>query len=433
MMNDYEFGNRLYKLRVEAKMSQNDLAKILNVTNKSVSKWETGKAKPNLDTLNRLSIIFKVPIDELLNEKKAAPQISRIVITGGPCAGKSTAMSWIQKEFTKLGYHVIFINESATELINAGVNMNACASKLEFQKAIMELQRKKEEIYYQAALKMNKEKILLICDRGTLDSKAYVNDLEFQNLLRVSNTNEIELRDNYDAVFHLVTAAKGAREYYTLDNNPARGESVEEAIKADEKILQAWMGHPHLRVIDKSTDFNTKLQRLMNEITSFLGEPEPYEIERKYLIEFPDLKLLDEMKNCNKVNIIQTYLLSDKNEEVRVRQRGIDGNYIYYKTIKKKVSGIKRLEIEKRLTKDQYLELLMNQDPNYKQIKKTRYCLMYNDVYYEIDVFPFWNDKAIMEVELKDENDMVEFPPFINIIKEVSDDDEYKNHSLARI
>ena len=58
MMNDYEFGNRLYKLRVEAKMSQNDLAKILNVTTKSVSKWETGKAKPNLNTLNQLSIIL---------------------------------------------------------------------------------------------------------------------------------------------------------------------------------------------------------------------------------------------------------------------------------------------------------------------------------------------------------------------------------------
>lgn len=433
MMNDYEFGNRLYKLRVEAKLSQSDLAKMLDVTNKSVSKWETGKAKPNLNTLNQLSLIFKIPINELLNEKKVVPQISRIVITGGPCAGKSTAMSWIQKEFTKLGYRVIFINESATELINAGVNLNSCSSTLEFQKAILDLQRKKEEIYYQAATKMNKDKILLICDRGTLDCKAYVSDLEFQNLLRLSNTNEIQLRDNYDAVFHLVSAAKGASEYYTLANNPARRENVDEAIIADDKILNAWTGHPHLRVIDNSTDFNEKLQRLMLEITSFLGEPEPYEIERKYLIEFPDLKLLDEMKNCKKVNIMQTYLLSDKNEEVRIRQRGIDGNYIYYKTIKKNISGIKRLEIEKRLTKDEYLQLLMSQDTNYKQIKKTRYCLMYDGIYYEIDIFPFWKDKAIMEVELKNENESIQFPPFIKIIKEVSDDEEYKNHSLARI
>ena len=47
--------------------------------------------------------------------------IVRIVITGGPCAGKTTAMSWIQNAFTKLGYRVLFIPETATELISGGV------------------------------------------------------------------------------------------------------------------------------------------------------------------------------------------------------------------------------------------------------------------------------------------------------------------------
>lgn len=432
-MNDYEFGNRLYDLRVKAKLSQNDLAKMLNVTNKSVSKWETGKAKPNFDTLNKLSLIFKVPLEVLVNGNKKKPNITKIVITGGPCAGKSTALSWIQKEFSKRGYYVVFIVESATEIINSGLNPQNCSSTIEFQRNIMRLQLEKEKIYYEAASKLDKDKVLLICDRGTLDTKAYMSDLDFQNLLRICNTNEVELRDNYDAVFHLVSAAKGASEYYTLANNPARRENVEEAIIADDKILQAWMGHPHLRVIDNSTDFEGKLQRLMLEMTSFLGEPEPYEIEKKFLIEYPDINMLDKMKNCEKVEIMQTYLLSNNNEEVRIRQRGKDGNYVYYKTTKKSISNLKRLEVEKRLSKDEYLELLMKQDPNYKQIKKTRYCLMDKGIYYEIDIFPFWKDKAIMEVELKDEKEEFEIPSFIKVIKDVSDDESYKNHSLAKL
>ena len=167
-MNDYEFGNRLYELRVKAKLSQTQLASMLNVTNKAVSKWETWKSKPNLNILNQLSVIFKVSIEELLSKKRETPQITTIVITGGPCGGKSTALSWIQKEFVKLGYYVIFINESATELINAGINQSSCSSVLEFQKAILDLQRQKEKIYYQAALKMDKEKIFHIEDSANI-------------------------------------------------------------------------------------------------------------------------------------------------------------------------------------------------------------------------------------------------------------------------
>jgi CYTH domain-containing protein len=276
-------------------------------------------------------------------------------------------------------------------------------------------------------------KVLIVCDRGMLDSKAYLNELEFQTLIKKLDASEIELRDNYDAVFHLVTAAKGAEEFYTLENNKARKETAKEAAILDDKIISAWTGHPHLRIIDNSTNFEEKMNRLIAEISSFLGEPEPFEIERKYLIEYPNVKELEGMKNCEKIEIIQTYLVSDNDDEVRIRQRGKEGNYIYYKTIKRKINEVKRLEIEKRLSKEEYLNLLMSADPKYRQIRKTRYCLTYDRTYYEIDVYPFWNDKAIVEVELRDENEKIKFPSFIKVIKEVTEDDSYKNHSLAKI
>ncbi|MCR5292786.1 MAG: hypothetical protein K6E28_07875, partial [Eubacterium sp.] len=169
------------------------------------------------------------------------------------------------------------------------------------------------------------------------------------------------------------------------------------------------------------------------EIRSFLGEPEPFEIERKYLIEYPDLKWLESLDNCRKIDIIQTYLKSDDDDEIRVRQRGENGSFTYTRTLKRKISDVKRLEIEKRLTKDEYLNLLMEADTKKRPIRKTRYCLMENNQYFEIDVYPFWKDKAIVEIELSSEDEAIHFPKELKVIREVTDDAAYKNAALAMI
>lgn len=360
-------------------------------------------------------------------------QISKIVITGGPCAGKSTAMSWVQNEFTQMGYTVLFVPETATELITGGVAPWTCGTNADYQKCQMKLQIEKEKIFEQAAATMKAEKILIVCDRGILDNKAYMDAAEFEQAIDSVGSNEVELRDSYDAVFHLVTAAKGAENFYTTANNAARKETPAEAAALDDKLISAWTGHPHLRVIDNTATFEDKMKSLIAEISSFLGEPEPLEIERKYLIEYPDIAWLESNPTCRRIEIIQTYLKSKDGDEIRVRQRGADGNYIYFQTIKRRVSDLKRIEIEKRLSQAEYLRLLMEADTSKRQIRKTRYCLTYESRYFEIDVYPFWDDKAICEIELASENEKITFPEQIKIIKEVTDDERYKNASLAKI
>lgn len=434
-MNDFSFGNRIFNLRTSFKLSQSQLAEMVGVTNKAVSKWENGKSKPTTNVIRKLAAVFHTDIDELLmaREGEADMAIAKIVITGGPCAGKSTAMSWIQNAFSKMGYAVLFVPETATELITGGVAPWTCGTNADYQKCQLKLQIEKEKIFEQAARTMATEKVLIVCDRGTLDNKAYMNEAEFAEAMKSIGSNEVELRDNYDAVFHLVTAAKGAEEFYTTANNSARTETVAEATELDNRLISAWTGHPHLRIIDNSSSFEDKMKRLVAEISSFLGEPEPYEIERKYLIEYPDIKWLEGNPACQRIEIIQTYLKSSSDEEVRVRQRGFDGHYIYFQTIKKKVSDLKRVEIERRLSQAEYLNLLMDVDTSRKQIRKTRYCLTYKNQYFEIDIYPFWNDKAIAEIELSDENAEIVFPKQIKVIKEVTDDDSYKNASLAKL
>ncbi|MBR4761923.1 MAG: hypothetical protein IK086_04745, partial [Clostridia bacterium] len=110
----------------------------------------------------------------------------------------------------------------------------------------------------------------------------------------------------------------------------------------------------------------------------------------------------------------------------------VDGHYIYFQTVKRKVSDIKRVEIERRLSESEYLRLLMSADTTMRQIRKDRYCLTYGSQYFEIDVYPFWDDKAIAEIELSDEKTAVKFPEQIKVIKEVTNDESYKNAALAK-
>ena len=434
-MNDNGFGNYLSQRRKQAGFTQNELAEKLGVTEKTVSRWEKGAAKPRADLFIRIAGLLDVPVDELLKagENVKMKKNKKIVITGGPCAGKTTGLNWIQNAFTSRGFTVLFVPETATELISGGVAPWTCGSNQEYQKCQMRLQCEKEKIFEYAAGTMDAEKILIVCDRGAIDNKAYMNDAEFAAASRYVGSNEVALRDSYDAVFHLVTAAKGAEEFYTTSNNTARTETPEEAAALDDKLIAAWTGHPHLRVIDNSTDFSGKMKRLISEISQFLGEPEPYEIERKYLIRYPDLKALEAMPNCKKLEIIQTYLKSEGDEEIRIRQRGSNGHFIYYETRKRKISDLKRIEVERRLTQDEYLMLLMEADPNLKPIRKDRYCLTDGNQSFEIDVYPFWKDQAILEIDLSDPDDEIRFPKFLQIIREVTGEERYKNRELAKL
>lgn len=357
---------------------------------------------------------------------------TKIVITGGPCGGKTTGLSYLEQQLTKIGYKVVFLNETATEIIMSGILPESTANNLEFEKDIMRLQLEKEKLYEEFCENLPDEKVLLVCDRGLMDCKAYMSEVEYDQALFELNLDEVQLRDNYDAVFHLVTAAKGAEKYYTTANNGARRENLEEAIVADNKTIACWTGHPHFRAIDNSTDFEGKLKKLVREICSFLGEPISFEIERKFLIKRPDLCHLAGIQNCRKVDIVQTYLTASlPGEERRVRQRGYDGSYIFTLTTKTPVSNIKRVETEKRITEREYLTLLNEADTSLHQVKKSRYCLMENNKYFEIDIYPLAKERAICEIELTSDDEKFLIPDFLEIIDEVTDDKRFSNRALA--
>lgn len=374
-------------------------------------------------------------------------KIKKIVLTGGPCAGKSSALAKLIVKLTQLGYKVIIVPEAASELINNGISIGpAGIDPVTFQKTIMKLQILRELIYEEAALKMTQENVVLICDRGAIDNQAYCSKEEFaevvaslkdtQSITRLVETlsqSVASIGDSYDAVFHLKTAADGAEEFYTLDNNQARSESPELARELDIKTLNAWTGHSHLRVVDNSTNFKVKLSRLTEHVYKFLGLPVPIEIERKFLVRMPDLAELVSKYNAQKIDILQTYLTSnDPDEEARVRQRGQSGEYTYFFTKKRSMTNMSRVETGGRITPQQYLELLMTADTSLKPVRKERYCFVSDNQYFELDVYPFWGDYAILELELTQENQIITIPHFIEEVREVTDDLSFRNCAIAK-
>lgn len=366
--------------------------------------------------------------------------VKKIVLTGGPCAGKTSAQKSLVEELEKIGYKVFFVQETATEILSMGVNPETLGGGKKglylFQKAIFELQEGKESAIESMAEIFPADKKIVIYDRGLTDGKGFGGKEIYEKILYEENRNEFAVRDRYDAVFHLVTAAKGAESFYGTSSNKMRREALEEARIADDKVISAWTGHPHLRVIGNNMrTFDKKIADLVRSVKHFLGEPVPKEIEKKYLIEYPDTKRLMQMPNCQKSTITQIYLKSEPGTDRRIRQRDQGGHITYTYTEKRPVEQsdgtFVRYEDERQISVKEYNALLKEADYRKHTIVKDRYHIVENELVYEIDIYPFWNDRAIMEVELDDENDVVVIPEFVNVVRDITSETPYKNASLA--
>lgn len=372
--------------------------------------------------------------------------ITKICLTGGACGGKSSSLSLIKEKLEERGYNVIIVPEVATKIIGSGIIPGRTIPVIDFQNMVLENQLFDEKMYADAAEKMFAEgkKTVLIMDRGVGDQYAFLDKKDMDQLLANHGLTKNEALSTYDCVIHLKTAADGALEYYQwndpdsneVGNNASRLTPPEEAIKQDKVTLQSWMGHPHFRVIDNSTDFNGKVARAVKEVFAVLGEPIPCEIERKFLVKMPteeQLKSLEFHNGLSKAHITQTYLKSDSDIERRVRKRGddIDG-YVYRYTEKSPVSAGKRKEVERMIDVKEYeTYLTFDKDERLATIEKDRYCFLYKNQYFEMDIYPFDKNYAILEIELNDLEQKIELPPELEIVREVTNDPNYSNHSIA--
>lgn len=363
-----------------------------------------------------------------------AKHIKKIVLTGGPAAGKTTLISRILKEFKQDdGWKVITIPETATDLISGfGIRpFGNCVTMLEFQYFVIADQLHKQKLALKGAEMVPEENVLILYDRALFDDKAYISNDEFKAVLADFGTTEEEALTNYDAVLHLVSCAKGAEFAYNFGNE-ARYESLEEAREQDDLTLRAWSQHPNLHVIDNSVDFEDKIRRAMSAIYSIVGRPAPMESKRKYLIDLPDVAALEDKYQAVAVDMMQTYLLDTiPNVERRVRQQRNGSEYLYFYT-EKRFTDTDKWETEKPISQKMYIQYLMEGDNSLHQVRKVKYRFNYEHQSFAIDVYPFCPDKAVMRVAMPAGQENVVLPAEIKLLEEVTGRPEYKNKYLAK-
>ena len=360
--------------------------------------------------------------------------VKRIVLTGGPCAGKTTALVRIVDHFSNLGFKVFTVPEVPTMYTQGGWSYLTPNHDLYYQGelAILETQLALEDSFMRLAETCQKP-AFVVCDRGTMDISAYISPEMWHELCQHCGTEPNQLRNRYDAVLHLVSAADGAEQYYTLATNASRYEQADEeglqlARDLDKKVNRAWTGHPHLRVINNHDDFEAKMNRVLSEISNVLGIPQPIEDERTYIVE-----VTGELPECIESEIAQTYLVSDPDCIIRLRRRSWQGGEVVniHKT-RKQISPTEVLETERQVSNALYESLLQQADPYRTTIRKTRRSFIWKGQYFELDQFhaPL-SDLIILAVKGVTPQESVHFPPFLRIVKDIGGNQQYYNYNLA--
>jgi len=188
----------------------------------------------------------------------------RIVLTGGPGGGKTTAADLFRRE---IGEKVVLVPEAATMVFSGGFPRSTQPMAIHAaQRAIYEVQRNLEDV--QAALYPER---LLLCDRGTVDGAAYWPGEPHHFFKEVGSSLELELA-RYDAVIFFESAAVGG--IGIEGGNPIRNESMDEAVRLDQKLRKLWSQHPKFMLVPHNASFFKKISfglAVLDGIVSELG------------------------------------------------------------------------------------------------------------------------------------------------------------------
>lgn len=161
---------------------------------------------------------------------------------------------------------------------------------------------------------------------------------------------------------------------------------------------------------------------------------ENLEIERKFLVKQPCIRNIDVKR---KLDIVQTYLRDGLNNgsklQRRVRKIRENDRLKYFYTEKVFISSVERLENEYKISCSEYNHLLQERKTDCVPIEKQRICFEYRNQLFELDIYPFSEKLAILELELESPEQEIFFPDYIDVIKEVTGDRAYSNAVLGTL
>jgi len=360
--------------------------------------------------------------EEHETENGSGSGLVKIVLTGGPCGGKTTALSEVADRLRSLGMQVFTQPEVSTtlSLAGAGFPANKSAEYREgWESARLTFQIAMEDTFARIA-KASGQPTVLLCDRGAADASAYHDPESWPRIARAALPPDFEgdpcrfMVDRYDLVLHLVSCAIGAPEHYSKEGNSARRETPEEAIQVDYNIRKAWDTHPNRRIIDNQTDFSGKIRRVVTAICSHLGVLSPQDarrlfvVSRKKFLPPPDVKVEE---------YVMTYTFLDGSTEEEnscVRYRTHNGHRSITFARKSADGEI----IERIIGGREALSLLEHPSP-VPSLTRKRHVFITDSHYFQLNDHN--NDECLLAVEVATPQSKVNFPPWLEpaVIKEI--------------
>ena len=213
---------------------------------------------------------------------------------------------------------MITVPEAFSILVSNGMAFDYLAAvkgmDVVVQDTVMDMQIGLED-GFERVLRARGRPAVLLCDRGLMDGSAYMSQEAWDKMLQKRDVQCVsELREGrYNAVFHLVTAAEGAEQFYTLENNAVRTETPELARELDHMCRNAWVGHPQLKIFDNSTDFEMKMQRVVEETAKLVGLPTHMQrVTTKFLLKRePDLNAFPDDVRVRRFDVEKVYLYEE--------------------------------------------------------------------------------------------------------------------------
>jgi hypothetical protein len=198
--------------------------------------------------------------------------VPKLVLTGGPCAGKTSCLRAIREQ---LGAHVITVPEVSTLVLGSGfpppgherIHCPTDEWIRNFQGTILSIQQEVEASFERLARDCGVR--LIVCDRGVLDGAAYWPDGR-ESFLRHFGQNLEECFARYRAVLHLQSLVESHPHLYGSEGNVIRYECTADALRVEQAVRAAWEGHPGLTVIPAEVDPQVKIDRVLACVRALL-------------------------------------------------------------------------------------------------------------------------------------------------------------------
>lgn len=196
--------------------------------------------------------------------KRATASVN-VLLTGGPGAGKSSALATLRDRLSKRGFQVIVVPENATPLLaNAGgydPSWSGTQGHVELQRIFLKYQIEQENAYRRIA-QLREKPCVLLHDRGCLDGRLFCTEEQWAAVLDGVGVSEADLLRRYDLVVHMASVASGMEHLYDYglgSSNPSRYHTPEQARQADLLAQEIYASHPQVRVAPNFSDFSRKL------------------------------------------------------------------------------------------------------------------------------------------------------------------------------